>query len=346
MSDRRVTVVFDAIAQRWEVAEEAAAGRGALEQVANGVSVASDAVGRIIEVVVDADDEGRVPAVGAQLVKQAFGAQVAALLGTTVHDDDFETVVVLPLANLPVQRADTTPSLPNEPGVPTARPDGSFDVAYQSITLRLEVHPGRLVVRAPKRTADETPWAVVADGSSGTLLALGALEPSGDSATAAHLTYGLSVPPEDLHVRLEAEPLTPLPERSTRRRTWAAELLAKADRDLRFHPRRAAAAAAQAREVGELLDDSRVVERATNIERRARRSKLWWLAGGAVIVAGGVGVGFAMSGGSDTTPQKFNGVYYESCDDARAAGPTPLYTGDPGYRPGLDRDGDGVACEG
>mgnify|MGYP004686788785 CR=1 FL=1 len=38
-------------------------------------------------------------------------------------------------------------------------------------------------------------------------------------------------------------------------------------------------------------------------------------------------------------------VYYESCADARAAGAAPLYRGQPGYRPGLDRDGDGVACE-
>ena len=38
-------------------------------------------------------------------------------------------------------------------------------------------------------------------------------------------------------------------------------------------------------------------------------------------------------------------VYYETCADARAAGAAPLHRGEPGYRPGLDRDGDGVACE-
>ena len=40
-----------------------------------------------------------------------------------------------------------------------------------------------------------------------------------------------------------------------------------------------------------------------------------------------------------------NSVYYRNCDAARAAGAAPLYRGEPGYRPGLDRDGDGVACE-
>jgi hypothetical protein len=38
-------------------------------------------------------------------------------------------------------------------------------------------------------------------------------------------------------------------------------------------------------------------------------------------------------------------VYYDTCADARAAGDTPLYRGDPGYDSHLDRDGDGVACE-
>lgn len=37
--------------------------------------------------------------------------------------------------------------------------------------------------------------------------------------------------------------------------------------------------------------------------------------------------------------------YYSNCSEARAAGATPLYAGEPGYRSGLDRDGDGVACE-
>lgn len=38
-------------------------------------------------------------------------------------------------------------------------------------------------------------------------------------------------------------------------------------------------------------------------------------------------------------------VYYANCSAARAAGAAPLYIGEPGYRAGLDRDGDGVACE-
>lgn len=38
-------------------------------------------------------------------------------------------------------------------------------------------------------------------------------------------------------------------------------------------------------------------------------------------------------------------AYYKNCAAVRAAGKAPLHKGDPGYRSGLDRDGDGVACE-
>ncbi|MGW0507519.1 excalibur calcium-binding domain-containing protein [Micromonospora sp. NPDC003241] len=38
-------------------------------------------------------------------------------------------------------------------------------------------------------------------------------------------------------------------------------------------------------------------------------------------------------------------VYYRNCDAVRSAGKAPLKRGQPGYRAGLDRDGDGIACE-
>ena len=44
-------------------------------------------------------------------------------------------------------------------------------------------------------------------------------------------------------------------------------------------------------------------------------------------------------------PDDPGSVYYKNCDAVRAAGKAPLYRGDPGYRSGLDRDGDGIACE-
>jgi Excalibur calcium-binding domain len=38
-------------------------------------------------------------------------------------------------------------------------------------------------------------------------------------------------------------------------------------------------------------------------------------------------------------------VYYPGCNEVREAGKDPLYRGDPGYREGMDGDGDGIACE-
>lgn len=46
-----------------------------------------------------------------------------------------------------------------------------------------------------------------------------------------------------------------------------------------------------------------------------------------------------------TPPPPSGSAYYANCDAARAAGAAPLRVGEPGYRSGLDGDGDGIACE-
>ncbi len=40
-----------------------------------------------------------------------------------------------------------------------------------------------------------------------------------------------------------------------------------------------------------------------------------------------------------------SGVYYSGCNAVRAAGAAPLHRGEPGYRPEMDGDNDGIACE-
>ena len=44
-------------------------------------------------------------------------------------------------------------------------------------------------------------------------------------------------------------------------------------------------------------------------------------------------------------PKKSTSTYYANCAEAKAAGAAPMYEGDPGYRSGLDRDHDGIACD-
>jgi len=60
--------------------------------------------------------------------------------------------------------------------------------------------------------------------------------------------------------------------------------------------------------------------------------------------------GGGTSAASDTVQSGNTGntgdVYYANCSAARSAGAAPLHSGEPGYRAGLDRDHDGVACEG
>lgn len=45
-------------------------------------------------------------------------------------------------------------------------------------------------------------------------------------------------------------------------------------------------------------------------------------------------------------PKPLANVYFANCDAVRAAGADPIYAGQPGYSRKLDRDGDGVGCEG
>lgn len=79
----------------------------------------------------------------------------------------------------------------------------------------------------------------------------------------------------------------------------------------------------------------------------------------ALVAAAGIGVALTADGGGSDQPTSATttapapiqplvggtGPVFENCDQARAAGATPLRTGDPGYREGLDGDGDGLACE-
>jgi hypothetical protein len=48
---------------------------------------------------------------------------------------------------------------------------------------------------------------------------------------------------------------------------------------------------------------------------------------------------------SALAPDGAGTAYYSNCSEADDAGVTPLYEGDDGYRSGLDREGDGIACE-
>lgn len=61
---------------------------------------------------------------------------------------------------------------------------------------------------------------------------------------------------------------------------------------------------------------------------------------------GGSDSGSGEGSQGETTPEpEPQKEFYANCDDAKAAGAAPMYKGDPGYRPELDRDKDGIACD-
>lgn len=53
----------------------------------------------------------------------------------------------------------------------------------------------------------------------------------------------------------------------------------------------------------------------------------------------------AVSTGMIRSREPASGDRWAGCDDARAAGAAPIYRGEPGYRPDIDGDDDGIACE-
>lgn len=90
----------------------------------------------------------------------------------------------------------------------------------------------------------------------------------------------------------------------------------------------------------------------------------WRVAAGAVGLLGGVAVteaaamlagppsaqaqkasAFVGANGTPGSTRSDSSVRYRNCDDARAAGATPVRQGTSGYGGHLDHDGDGVGCE-
>jgi Excalibur calcium-binding domain len=67
--------------------------------------------------------------------------------------------------------------------------------------------------------------------------------------------------------------------------------------------------------------------------------------GGDLAQSAGATLRFVRNTGSPRTSTPQTGDYWSGCNAARAAGVAPLYSGEPGYRPEMDGDSDGIACE-
>jgi hypothetical protein len=76
---------------------------------------------------------------------------------------------------------------------------------------------------------------------------------------------------------------------------------------------------------------------------------MWLIQRWRVLVVGtAIGIGLGITSAYYKLPEGLNFkslVYFPNCDFARAAGAAPIHASQPGYRPSLDADGDGIACE-
>ena len=117
----------------------------------------------------------------------------------------------------------------------------------------------------------------------------------------------------------------------TRQTSWVIPI--RAGKPYRKKPaatprRQAASFLGKAALLGAVIDTASVVATPEHIAMLADKAKPFAVAVGLMRAR---------------APQE--GDYWPGCNAARATGTAPIYIGEPGYREGMDGDGDGVACE-
>lgn len=348
MTTYQFDVTFDPIAERWTFARTDRSELPPLVEVHPGGFVGRAADGTFLEVVLDAV-AGRTPSrQSLDLLAMAMGGPARDEFLRQLQSDQFRLTAAAPGVVALAQRVANNSLIVDEPGVPQRQADGSYVVPGANGAVHLVAGNTSISVVVTREAADGATWVVISDGATGTLLASGRLRDIGDGRLAADVTFGLPLPPEDLLVATGHDPLEPVAPRDVRRAAWARSLLAEARTLVRRRPIRARRRATKAAEIAMQLADDTLLHDATATAQRARR---WAYGLAAVVIAalgGGVGFGLATWVHDDpgSPAPTDTSIYFQNCDAARAAGPTPILKGQPGYRPGLDRDGDGAACEG
>ncbi|MEZ2389919.1 excalibur calcium-binding domain-containing protein [bacterium RCC_150] len=109
---------------------------------------------------------------------------------------------------------------------------------------------------------------------------------------------------------------------------------------------RAAAAAAAKAAADKAAADKAAADKAAADQAAAQKAAADAAAAQAAAAqAAAAQAAAAQAAAQQAAPAAPSSVYYANCTAARAAGAAPIYRGQPGYRPALDRDNDGVACE-
>jgi hypothetical protein len=156
----------------------------------------------------------------------------------------------------------------------------------------LRVDDGSLTIDVPQLGEGEELWIRVSAAQSGTLLAIGPARPAAQATKqTTNLPFGLDIPPEHLHIRIDTDPLTPVGTRRQRRSIWVDQLLERAGNRTWTRPGASRQDAATAQAVADELGDRNRAERAAALGRRATMAR--WVRrvviAAALVVAGAVG---------------------------------------------------------
>lgn len=74
-------------------------------------------------------------------------------------------------------------------------------------------------------------------------------------------------------------------------------------------------------------------------------ARRWCVVAIMTLAIGSVSTADAFAAADRRTRPPRPGDHWASCSEARAAGTSPIYRGEPGCSRKLDRDNDGIACE-
>lgn len=262
---RPVQVCFDAIAERWEIGYADALGTTVPLPADDVIRVGRSVDGRVVEVVVDSVV---VPTDGVAFIADNFGPAVAEVIHRAVPGTDLDVTIT---THLPERATVATTAVMGEPGVPHRRGADRYAVPLPQGDVELRVTRGELRLRLPADLGTGDWWIRVGHVETGDLLALAPVRRDDPMAPQATLSFGLALPPEQLHVTITDRPLAVVGTRHERRVQWIDRLLIEASTVRRTRPRLAARLARTARQVAVLIDDADRRRTADRLLGRSRR---------------------------------------------------------------------------
>jgi hypothetical protein len=312
-----VRVRYAVVGERWSIEIVGQEGLFDLIPVSEGVSVARNDTGALVEMIVDS---AIMPPEVVRLAVDAFGEQVRPYV-TSPSAVDLEVVlgeidqpprdalVAVRDSGLvvPWRWSVTLAPLPGEPGVPVAsspqlyeapvlidptlgRP-GNGTFLERRVQIEQRAQEAELVVTVNGVLPGGPWWVRLSDNATGVTIALGRLEETivnrvvggnlrREPAMSTRMTFGLDVPIPELHVAVSDTPLVEVGDREQRRRQWADDLAGRAESVAARDPKYAARLWADAAEVYRAVDDEFSAQRCDerSAENRRRvRRRTWWI---------------------------------------------------------------------